>query len=174
MSLWCSSLSGGRLRVLRVPGRRLLEALHLHLGRSARHRRVGQAGRRLLDGDVRRRRRRTHAGDRNTQGPHLRALIGGGHRHVAGRQISGPGQVAFAAQRLAQERCLSQDRRAGLAGDGEGDEQRAGDGDPRDLPVVLHARAVCAETGLHPSPVRLRARPSQAAGRRVHPGHPMQ
>ena len=32
---------------------------------------------------------------------------------------------------------------ARLAGDGQGDEQRAGDGDPRDLPMVLHARAVC-------------------------------
>ncbi len=86
------------------------------------------------------------------QGAHLRALAGGGHRHVAGREISRPGQVTFAAQRLAQERCLSQDRRARLAGDGQGDEQRAGDGDPRDLPVVLHARAVCAETGVHPEP----------------------
>ena len=37
----------------------------------------------------------------------------------------GPGQVAFAAQWLAQKRRLYQDRRARLAGDGEGDEQRA-------------------------------------------------
>ena len=50
------------------------------------------------------------------------------------RKISGAGEITFAAQRLVHERCLSQDRRTGLAGDGQGAKQRAGDGDPRDLP----------------------------------------
>ena len=29
--------------------------------------------------------------------PHLRAVTGGSHRHLAGREVSRPGQIAFAA-----------------------------------------------------------------------------
>ena len=44
---------------------------------------------------------------------------------------------------------LSQDSGAKLAGDGQRPSQRDRYGDPGHLPLVLHARALCGETGLH-------------------------
>ena len=97
------SLSRGRQRVLRVPGRRLRQAFHLHLARPARSGRDRQAGRDLFDRIVRRRRRRLHGCDRRRAGARERRVAGRGDRAVARQQISRARQDALGALLLAED-----------------------------------------------------------------------
>ena len=81
------SLSRRRLCLLRLSGRGLCQAFHLHLPRPARSGRDRQAGRHLFDGIVRRRRRRLHAGDRRRARACKRPVARRGDGTMAGRQI---------------------------------------------------------------------------------------
>ena len=47
--------------------------------------------------------------------------------------------------------------------------QRHGNGDPGNLSLVLHAGALCGQAGIHRQARRFRARPAEAADRRLHP-----
>ena len=69
-------LSCRRQCLLRLPGRRLRQAFHLHFARSARRGRERQAGRGLFDRIVRRRRRRLHGRDRRRERACERAVAG--------------------------------------------------------------------------------------------------
>ena len=91
-----------------------------------------------------------------------------GDRHVAGRQAPGPGEVAVPAQRLGPQRPVPAGGRRELAGHGAGAGQRHRHGDQGDLPLVLHPGALRGAARVHRLAGRLRARPPDGAGGRVH------
>lgn len=163
------SVPGRRLCLLRLSSRGILEVLHLHLAGSEGRGGDRQAGGRLLHAALRGRRGRLHGGPQHPsgscRGPFARRRSG----DVARREVSEPGDLAVAAQCLAQDGRLPGKRRAGLAGHGEG--RRLGDGPdhPGHLPLVPHPRALRGDPGLREEPGRVRSEQAGAAAGRLSP-----
>ncbi len=162
------SLPGRRSGLLRVPGGRLRQALHLLHGGPARCRADQQAGRQPTPRNcspTTSRRSCARSASRAPTSPGSPSAP----RPACGWRRSTRSLVKSLSLHSGWtgDRPVPPGRRAGLADHGEGARQHHRHGDPGHLPLVLHPGAVRGEAGVHRLPRRLRAQPSDAAGGRL-------
>jgi hypothetical protein len=105
---------------------------------------------------------RFHASRWDPASTYLRFIPRRGHRHVAGGEASRQGSVAVAAQWLAEDGPLPKDRNRRFPGSGQSVGECFPNGHSRNLPVVLNARTLCCQAGLHPVIGRLCSEPDVA------------
>ena len=119
---------------------------------------------RLFDGTLRRRRRRLHGGDRRRAGACERPVARRGDRALARRQ-----SIRSGSRSLSLHSCWPKTDpflKAVVEGwqtIAKGLGSVTGDDHPGHLPLVLHARALRRQAGLHRPARRLRAQPADSS-----------